>query len=138
MTITVSIVNIISICTCIVTVAGAVKVFIEIKKAFMKPLNEIDAKLLTLRYGLEGGLPMNAEEVGRRLGLTPDEVTAKEAAALAAFYSKVKEQDKVEVDYTLRKNVKKPAGGAPGFVVYYTNYSMIAVPKIEHLQPVKE
>lgn len=46
MTITLSVVNIISICTCIVTVAGAVKVFIEIKKAFMKPLNEIDAKLV--------------------------------------------------------------------------------------------
>ena len=67
-----------------------------------------------------------------------DDRSFEEAAALAAFYSKVKEQDKVEVDYTLRKNVKKPAGGAPGFVVYYTNYSMIAVPKIEHLQPVKE
>lgn len=45
MTITLSVVNIISICTCIVTVAGAVKVFIEIKKAFMKPLGEIDEKL---------------------------------------------------------------------------------------------
>ena len=67
-----------------------------------------------------------------------DDRSFEEAAALAAFYSKVKEQDKVEVDYTLRKNVKKPAGGAPGFVVYYTNYSMIAVPKIDHLQPVKE
>lgn len=46
MTITLSVVNIISICTCIVTVAGAIKVFIEIKKAFMKPLNEIDEKLV--------------------------------------------------------------------------------------------
>lgn len=45
MTITLSVVNIISICTCIVTVAGAVKVFIEIKKAFMKPLGVIDEKL---------------------------------------------------------------------------------------------
>lgn len=45
-TITVNVVNIISICTCIVTVAGAIKVFIEIKKAFMKPLNEIDEKLV--------------------------------------------------------------------------------------------
>lgn len=67
-----------------------------------------------------------------------DDRSFEEAAALAAFYSKVKEQDKVEVDYTLRKNVKKPAGGVPGFVVYYTNYSMIAVPKIEHLQIVRE
>ena len=49
----------------------------------------------------------------------------EEAAALAAFYSKGKQQDKVEIDYLQRKNVKKPAGAKPGFVVYYTNYSMM-------------
>ncbi len=45
-------------------------------------LNQEDQKLLTLRYGLEGGLPLSAEETGRKLGLTSDEVTAREAAAL--------------------------------------------------------
>lgn len=50
--------------------------------------------------------------------------TFEEAARLAAYYSKGKEQDKVEIDYLQRKNVKKPAGAKPGFVVYYTNYSM--------------
>ncbi len=45
-------------------------------------LGEQDAKLLTLRYGLEGGKPLTPEEVGTRLGLTPEEVVAKEAAAL--------------------------------------------------------
>ena len=42
-----------------------------------------DAALLTLRFGLEGGLPMSPEETGRKLNLTPVEVVAKEAAALA-------------------------------------------------------
>lgn len=46
-------------------------------------LDDTDAKLLTLRFGLETGLPMNASEVGKQLGLTPDEVSAREAAALA-------------------------------------------------------
>lgn len=46
-------------------------------------LQEKDQKLLTLRFGLEGGKPMSPEEVGRKLGLTPEEVVAKEAAALA-------------------------------------------------------
>ena len=46
-------------------------------------LNEADAQLLTLRFGLEGGKPLSPEETGRRLGLTPEEVVAKEAAALA-------------------------------------------------------
>jgi len=46
-------------------------------------LPETDAKLLTLRFGLEGGLPLSPEETGRKLNLTPEEVIAKEAAALA-------------------------------------------------------
>ncbi len=46
-------------------------------------LEETDAKLLSLRFGLEGGLPMTPEDTGKRLGLTPEEVVAREAAALA-------------------------------------------------------
>lgn len=42
-----------------------------------------DAELLTLRFGLEGGMPMSPEETGRKLGLTPQEVVTKEANALA-------------------------------------------------------
>ena len=49
----------------------------------MSGLNEADQKLLTLRFGLEGGKPLSPEEAGRKLGLTPEEVVAKEAAALA-------------------------------------------------------
>ncbi len=50
--------------------------------------------------------------------------TFEEAARLAAYYSKGREQEKVEVDYVQKKHVKKPAGAKPGFVVYYTNFSM--------------
>lgn len=53
-----------------------------------------------------------------------------EAGRLAAFYSAGKGQEKVEIDYTQKKNVKKPGGAAPGFVVYYTNYSMAIQPDI--------
>lgn len=42
-----------------------------------------DRELITLRYGLEGGKPLSPEETGRKLGLTPEEVVAAEAAALA-------------------------------------------------------
>ena len=54
--------------------------------------------------------------------------TFEEAAALAAYYSKGRENDKVEVDYVQKKAVKKVAGAAPGFVIYHTNYSMVAIP----------
>lgn len=46
-------------------------------------LDAEDQKLLTLRFGLEGGKPLSPEDTGKRLGLTPDEVVAKEAAALS-------------------------------------------------------
>lgn len=56
--------------------------------------------------------------------------TFNEAASLAAYYSAGKEQNKVEIDYVKRKEVKKPSGAKPGFVVYYTNYSMVADARI--------
>ena len=48
-------------------------------------LSEEDARLVSLRFGLEGGLPLTPEETGRKLGLTPEEVVKREAAALAAL-----------------------------------------------------
>lgn len=45
-------------------------------------LPEEDAKLLSLRFGLEGGLPMSPEQTGEMLGLTPQEVVDREAKAL--------------------------------------------------------
>lgn len=46
--------------------------------------------------------------------------TLKQAAQLAAWYSKGQRSSSVPVDYTLRKYVKKPGGAPPGFV-HYTN-----------------
>ncbi len=54
----------------------------------------------------------------------PD-TTFEEAARLAAYYSSNRGADKVEIDYVEKKHVKKPNGSRPGFVVYYTNYSMM-------------
>lgn len=46
-----------------------------------------------------------------------------EAATIAAFYSKGKDMPGVPVDYTRIKNVKKPSGAKPGYVIYETNYT---------------
>lgn len=51
--------------------------------------------------------------------------TYEEAARLAAYYSSNRNAEKVEIDYIEKKHVKKPNGAKPGFVVYYTNYSMM-------------
>ena len=62
----------------------------------------------------------------------------EEAGRLAAYYSQAKGQEKIEIDYTQKKNVKKPNGSKPGFVVYYTNYSLVIDSDISGLQLVKE
>jgi len=62
--------------------------------------------------------------------------TFEEAGRLAAYYSKGREQDKVEIDYIQKKHVKKPAGAKPGFVVYYTNYSLMIDSDISGIQQV--
>ena len=54
----------------------------------------------------------------------PD-ATFEEAGRLAAYYSQNRGNEKVEIDYIQKKHIKKPKGGKPGFVVYYTNYSLM-------------
>ena len=74
-------------------------------------------------------------------GKTIDEIPDRafeEAASLAAWYSSGRSQGKVEIDYLERKNVKKPSGAAPGFVVYYTNYSILAKTDISALKEVTD
>ena len=46
-----------------------------------------------------------------------------EACMIAALNSKNTADKTVEVDYSLVKNIKKPQGAKPGFVIYHTNYS---------------
>ena len=59
--------------------------YFQMRQRIMELLSVLtpeDAKLLTLRFGLEGGLPMSPEETGKKLGLTSQEVVQREAQAL--------------------------------------------------------
>lgn len=62
--------------------------------------------------------------------------TFEEAARLAAYYSKNRNSEKVEIDYIQKKQIKKPNGAKPGFVVYYTNYSMVIDSDISNIQQI--
>ena len=62
--------------------------------------------------------------------------TFEEAGKLAAYYSKNRGNEKVEIDYIEKKHVKKPSGGKPGFVVYYTNYSLMIDSDISGIQQI--
>lgn len=66
-----------------------------------------------------------------------DEQSLAEAATLAAFYSKGRQSSKVEIDYTLKKNVKKPGGAKPGMVIYETNQTFLADPNEELVNNIK-
>ncbi len=60
-------------------------------------------------------------------GEVPDN-TLVEAATIAAYYSKAQKSKGVGVDYTLIKNIRKPNGSKPGFVIYETNYTVYVDP----------
>ena len=83
------------------------------------------------------GMPGSHVLVKTKTGEMPDR-TFEEAGRLAAFYSKGRGNEKVEIDYLQKKNVKKPNKAKPGFVVYYTNYSLTIQPDITGLELVSE
>ncbi len=62
----------------------------------------------------------------------------EDAGALAAYFSSAASNGKVEVDYVRRKEVKKPANGKPGLVIYHTNYSLVAKADISRLTRIKD
>lgn len=67
----------------------------------------------------------------------PD-ATLEEAASLAAYYSKAAESEKVEVDYTFRAQVKKPAGALPGMVIYDNYWTVVVNPQDPRVQRLVE
>ncbi|NMA15145.1 MAG: fibronectin/fibrinogen-binding protein [Clostridia bacterium] len=55
--------------------------------------------------------------------------TIETAAKLAAFYSKARYSSQVPVDYTLVRQVKKPAGAKPGMVIYFEQKTIYVTPE---------
>ncbi len=75
-------------------------------------------------------------------GKEPDVKDFTETAEIAAFYSSGAKNAQggnanVEVDYTLAKNVKKPAGAKPGFVIYHTNWSCVVTPNADEIEKMR-
>ena len=65
------------------------------------------------------------------------EQTIFEGAMLAAYFSKGKLSSKVPVDYTNKKNIKKPNGSKPGMVIYETNSTIYVDPTEELVAKLK-
>ena len=97
--------------------------------------NNIQNDKLTFKTGRKGDIWLHAQKCpGSHVLLVadgeevPDDAIV-EAAEIAAYYSSAKDSTVVTVDYTDVKNIKKPNGAKPGFVVYYTYYSVNVKPK---------
>ena len=63
----------------------------------------------------------------------PD-ATLEEAALLAAHFSKARESEKVEVDYTFRSQVRKPGGARPGMVIYDNYWTLVVNPREDRVE----
>lgn len=70
-------------------------------------------------------------------GTEVSDETIFEGAMLAAYFSKSKMSSKVPVDYTKKKNVKKPSGSKPGMVIYETNSTIYVTPTEEMVAKLK-
>ena len=95
---------------------------------------------LTLHFADPGDLWLHAKDIPgshvivRTQGKPQDDIPAQtinEAANLAAYYSKARASSLLPVDYTLRRNVKKPGGAKPGMVIYSTNQTAYITPDMK-------
>ncbi|MGQ9496929.1 MAG: Rqc2 family fibronectin-binding protein [Desulfotomaculales bacterium] len=91
---------------------------------------------VTFKIGRENDIWLHARGVpGAHVLIATDgrEVTTaalKEAAALAAYYSRARNAASVPVDYTLRKYVRKLKGARPGFVIYTNEKTILSTPLV--------
>ena len=98
--------------------------------------NNIQNDNLTFKVASKGDLWFHTKDIpGSHVimlcdGEEPSEQDYTEAASVAAKYSKAT-GDLVAVDYTRVKNIKKPGGSKPGFVIYKTNYTAFVRPAID-------
>ncbi|MBQ7318614.1 MAG: NFACT family protein [Clostridia bacterium] len=71
-------------------------------------------------------------------GEEPGDIDFTRAAEIAAHFSKAAGGQNVPVDYTKVRNVKKPAGGKPGLVIYHTNWTAYVTPDAEEIRRMRE
>jgi len=96
--------------------------------------NNVQNDQLTLKSALKSDMWLHTQKIhGSHVvisckGSVPDDVTLREAAAIAAYYSAARSSGKVSVDYTLVKNVKKPSGSRPGMVIYTGFRTVLVAP----------
>lgn len=93
--------------------------------------------LLTMKYSGENDMWLHIKDFAgahviiKNGGKDIPAHTLEEAAAIAAYLSRARGSDKIPVDYTQRKNVKKPSGAKPGMVIYENYHTVYIKPDAE-------
>lgn len=106
--------------------------------------NNVQNDYLTLKLAANRDLWLHTKDIpGSHVivktdGKNVDDATLAEAANLAAYYSKGRMSSKVPVDYTLKKNVKKPAGAKPGMVIYENHQTIYITPDEAKVNNIKQ
>lgn len=97
---------------------------------------------LTLRFAVSSDIWMHTKNIPgshviiKSSGGMVSDTALLEGALLAAYYSKARESATVPVDYSEKKNVKKPSGAKPGMVIYYTNKTIYVTPSEEKINSI--
>jgi len=94
--------------------------------------NNIQNDYLSLKFAHKNDMWLHTKDIpGSHVIIKAenlDDTTLEEAAIIAAYYSKNKNNSKVPVDYTAVRNLKKPNGAKLGMVIYYTNKTIYVDP----------
>ncbi|WP_100404532.1 Rqc2 family fibronectin-binding protein [Bacillus solitudinis] len=94
--------------------------------------NNKQNEYLTTRFARQDEIWLHTKDIpGSHVlirSIEPDETTLKEAASVAAYFSKAKLSSSVPVDFTKIRHVKKPNGSKPGFVIYDNQTTLFVTP----------
>ena len=99
---------------------------------------------LTLKFAKSDDMWLHTKNIAGSHGIIKSkngeisDIAIKQTAIICAFYSKAKYSQSVPVDYTLRKNVKKPNGAKPGMVIYETNSTIYVTPDEELVEKLRK
>ncbi len=103
--------------------------------------NNTQNDYLTLHFAQSDDLWLHTKSVhGSHVivrATSPDTKTIEEAAMLAAFYSKARLSDRVAVDATKRRYIKKPSGAASGKVIYTNQTTYYVLPDEKTIRQLK-
>lgn len=105
--------------------------------------NNLQNDLLTLKTAYKSDVWFHTQKIhGSHVilvadGREPTNLAMTEAAEIAAYHSKARHSAQIPVDYSQVRNIKKPAGAKPGFVIYHVYQTAYVTPNEEKIEALR-